>query len=89
MIVSSETAIREAKDYDWSAEQETILYVVHGLLHLAGYDDLSDDERAVIRRREREIFLLCEMEPPKTAMDDPPAESRLHSSPPEREVSDS
>jgi probable rRNA maturation factor len=90
VIVSVETAIRSAEEYRWSAEQETILYVVHGLLHLVGYDDVSDDERAVMRRREQEIFHLSGMEPPGTAMDDPPEEPRLHSSPPsDREVSDS
>jgi len=88
VIVSTETAIRSAKEYRWSAEQETILYVVHGLLHLAGYDDLSDGERAMMRRREQEILQLSGMEPPRTEMDDPPEERRVHSSPPDREVSD-
>ena len=32
------------------------LYVVHGLLHLCGYDDLTDEEQAVMRQREREIL---------------------------------
>lgn len=89
IVVSTETAIRSAKEYRWSAEQETILYVVHGLLHLAGYDDLSADERAVMRRREQEILNFSGMEPPRTTMDDPPEEPRVHSSPPDREVSDS
>lgn len=89
VIVSPETAIRASQEFHWSAQQETILYVVHGLLHLAGYDDLSDDERAIMRLREREVLLLCGMEPPETTMDDSPEGPRVHSSPPDREVSDS
>ena len=32
---------------------ELALYVIHGLLHLCGYDDKSDAAAAQMRRRER------------------------------------
>ena len=32
------------------------LYLVHGLLHLCGYDDLTEQELQVMRAREREIL---------------------------------
>ena len=32
------------------------LYLVHGLLHLCGYDDLDDADREQMRRRESELL---------------------------------
>jgi probable rRNA maturation factor len=32
---------------------ELALYVIHGLLHLCGYDDHSEKERKEMRERER------------------------------------
>lgn len=75
VVVSTETAQRESENYNWSPEEETVLYVIHGLLHLAGYDDLTDAERTLMRRRERDIMKLCGMEPPQSEMDEPPGES--------------
>jgi probable rRNA maturation factor len=39
VIVSADTAIREAAEAGWSAENELLLYVIHGSLHLIGHDD--------------------------------------------------
>ena len=36
----------------WSAAKELLLYVAHGMDHLSGADDLSDRDRARMRRRE-------------------------------------
>ena len=47
-----ETARRAAPRYGWSAEDELLLYVIHGALHLAGYDDAAPAERKVMRSRE-------------------------------------
>jgi probable rRNA maturation factor len=43
IIISVETAERQAKRFSTSFSRELRLYFVHGLLHLAGMDDLSDD----------------------------------------------
>ena len=56
LIVSTETAIREAASHGWSPHDELLLYVVHGLLHLCGYDDLTDEARPAMRVREREVL---------------------------------
>jgi probable rRNA maturation factor len=52
VVVSAETALRAAPRYDWSAEEELLLYVIHGVLHLAGYDDAAPADRKVMRNRE-------------------------------------
>jgi len=56
VIVSAEMAVAMSAEYDWSAEQELLLYVIHGLLHLCGYDDLTEEELRIMRKREQQIF---------------------------------
>lgn len=63
LIVSTETALREAVAHGWTAEDELTLYVVHGLLHLCGYDDLNDQARPVMRQRERHMLALWHLTP--------------------------
>ena len=41
IIVSVQTAVANARHYNSSPLYEVYLYVVHGLLHLLGYDDTS------------------------------------------------
>ena len=43
IIISVETAERQAQEFSTSFSHELALYFVHGLLHLAGWDDLTDD----------------------------------------------
>ncbi len=45
VIVSYETACRQAKEYGTSALFELLLYVAHGTLHLLGMDDRTPSER--------------------------------------------
>lgn len=53
IIVSADTARARAHEYGWPAHAELLLYVIHGALHLAGYDDKSPSDRAEMRNRER------------------------------------
>jgi probable rRNA maturation factor len=56
IVMSAETAARAAADCNSRPEYELSLYLVHGLLHLCGYDDLSPKERRLMRRREAEAL---------------------------------
>jgi len=56
VIVSAETAAREAGLRRKTPEKELDLYVVHGLLHLLGYDDASPGKARVMRHREKELL---------------------------------
>ena len=38
--------------------EETTLYIIHGLLHLLGYDDIDKKERARMRREEKRLMAL-------------------------------
>ena len=41
VVVSVETAAKQASEYETDLLHELRLYITHGLLHLAGYDDHS------------------------------------------------
>lgn len=56
IIVSGDTALREAARFGWSAEQELLLYVVHGVLHACGHDDHSPRKQAAMREAERAVL---------------------------------
>ncbi|TWT96599.1 Endoribonuclease YbeY [Botrimarina colliarenosi] len=66
VIVSADTAIENAADYGWPPENELLLYVVHGVLHLAGHRDKADDEVAAMRAAETQYLRLAGVEPPAT-----------------------
>lgn len=44
VLISVETATRQATEYGRAVRDEIALYVVHGLLHLAGYEDKAPDD---------------------------------------------
>ena len=56
IIASADTAQRVAPEHDWSADDELLLYVVHGALHLVGLDDSTADGQRQMRRRETEVL---------------------------------
>ena len=63
LAVSADTAARAAAGYGWSASEELLLYIVHGTLHLVGYDDLSPKLRAEMRAKERHYLALAGLQP--------------------------
>lgn len=56
IVVSAETARRTARDLGWAPRHELAYYVIHGLLHLAGYDDHAAADRRRMRARERSLM---------------------------------
>ena len=56
VVVSAETAQRWAARRGRPPDDELLRYVVHGTLHLVGWDDGSADARAAMRRRERAVL---------------------------------
>ncbi len=56
IVLSVETANREAIRRGHAPEAEAALYAVHGTLHLLGYDDHSDEEAARMHAMEDDIL---------------------------------
>ena len=62
VVVSADTAQSDAAAFGWSGHDELLLYVVHGTLHLVGFDDATGPERDAMRARQSEVlgtFGLC------------------------------
>lgn len=53
IFVCPKTAIDYARLNGIDPYTETTLYIVHGLLHLIGLDDIEDEDRDEMRRREQ------------------------------------
>jgi probable rRNA maturation factor len=56
VVVSIDTAVDQATEYGTSPQQELLLYVIHGMLHLVGFDDTTDDLRERMRAAERQYL---------------------------------
>ncbi len=56
VVISVETAARQAAERDRSLDDELSLLVVHGILHLLGYDDDTDDGAEEMRRHEMAVL---------------------------------
>jgi probable rRNA maturation factor len=67
VLASAEMAVQMAEQFGWSPRDELTLYLVHGLLHLCGYDDLSPRERRIMRDRERAVLATLGIAVPATA----------------------
>jgi probable rRNA maturation factor len=52
VYISLETVRRNSKNYKVSCTVELLRVIIHGTLHLCGYDDQTNEERAVMRERE-------------------------------------
>jgi probable rRNA maturation factor len=52
VIVSADTALAQAGPYGWLPADELLLYVVHGTLHLVGFDDQTEAQRQDMRTAE-------------------------------------
>lgn len=63
VIISVEYAAGMATKYGWSTADEVLLYLVHGLLHICGYDDLSEKELRIMRAREVEMLAIWKLTP--------------------------
>lgn len=58
VVVAPAYIARQAEGFGTTAADETRLLLIHGLLHLLGYDHLEDDEAELMERREDELLAL-------------------------------
>lgn len=56
LIVSSDTAATLADEVGSSMQEELLLYVIHGTLHLVGFDDKDPDSAAQMRLAEKKYL---------------------------------
>lgn len=56
IVISVDSARVHAADAGWPVEQELQFLVLHGVLHVLGWDDATDDDRAAMLERQRAIL---------------------------------
>lgn len=56
IVLSAEYAAAESSKYGWTPEVEAALYLVHGILHLCGYDDHAAMAKRLMHARQEELL---------------------------------
>jgi len=61
IVIGTEVAMRQAEEYGEPLGREILRYFVHGLLHLAGYEDATETEASAMEAvQERIVSTLWE-----------------------------
>jgi probable rRNA maturation factor len=67
VLVCPAVAVEQARVYGTSWQEEVLRYIVHGLLHLCGYDDRRPADRRIMKREEdRHLAALLANHPART-----------------------
>lgn len=56
VVIAPDVALRQTREFGTTFEEEISLLLVHGLLHLCGYDHIEDDEAELMEKREAETL---------------------------------
>ena len=61
VIISYPTAARQAVEHNHAVEQEITILLIHGILHLLGYDHAEPDERRLMQHFEKRALILIKL----------------------------
>jgi len=76
IIISVDTVLREAKEFNVTFEDRLIFLLIHGLLHLLGYDHETNEKDAnLMDQKTQELFSLIKQSP--LMMDKTTAQQRI------------
>jgi len=56
VVIAPQIALAQAEEYGHTVEEELNLLLVHGILHLLGYDHEEDEAAAAMQARERVLL---------------------------------
>lgn len=56
IVISADHAISQGARFDQAPDRELLLYVIHGLLHLVGYDDHEPADKRAMHKRQAELL---------------------------------
>ena len=56
ILISSDTALKNTRIFKTSFEKEIVLYIIHGILHLFGYEDETSYEKKRMSKKENNIL---------------------------------
>ncbi len=58
VVICPDVAMTQAEERGHSLEEELVLLVIHGVLHLLGYGDEKEEEKKLMEEKERKILKL-------------------------------
>ncbi len=61
VVISIDTARRQAAEYDATLQRELYRLLIHGLLHLTGHDHIQASQASVMRREERRLAAAIDL----------------------------
>ncbi len=61
IIVSIQKVIQQSKEYNHSFERELIYLIIHGMFHLLGYDHLDEEDKKIMRDKEKKVVKDLEL----------------------------
>ncbi|MDR2754269.1 MAG: rRNA maturation RNase YbeY [Planctomycetaceae bacterium] len=70
ILVCTQVALNRAGEFGWLPEEELLLYVIHGVLHLVGFDDKTPENQSVMQQKECEYLTQLGITVPKWNLDD-------------------
>ena len=70
VLVCTEVAKERSEEFGWTAEEESFLYVVHGMLHLIGFEDATPEQQAIMQEKERYYLATLGIQVPNWNWDD-------------------
>lgn len=61
LLLGADTARRVAAEVGWRPEDELLLYAIHGMLHLLGYEDDTRENADEMRQQERHYLEVLQI----------------------------
>ena len=61
IMISVETAARQAEELGHSVEREIFFLAIHGTLHILGYDHMCPEDEEIMLSKQRQILELSEV----------------------------
>ena len=61
IIISTDTAKRHARFYKISLQREIMKLIIHGILHILGYDHKKKNDASKMKKKEKELVHLINL----------------------------
>ncbi len=59
VFISPQAAVDYANEHNSNPYDELTLYIIHGILHLLGYDDIEETDRLLMHSKQDEILIAA------------------------------
>lgn len=56
IVICTEKVIIQSEEYNHSVKRELLYLITHSMFHLLGYDHIEDDDKVIMRDKEKQII---------------------------------